>query len=253
MRSVAGRPSGGDIGLSCQASRPSVGECQPASDTRGAPVDRAADDVRQVQAHDRCARCEYDNRNERVGHRDDRNGDADDMCPFADRVRCRLHLGDLRALDAVTRDGATQQARWCVVTVLSERDLKGLVLPRHVDVHHIIVAEDDLDVDLTPAFGPAHDVIASAMARGKSVLVHCMGGISRSTTILAAHLILEEGLGASEAMAVIRKARRRAGPNASFWRQLKDLAAHMAHVPSAPPTPPPPPPPPRAAVDAGHA
>ncbi|WBR14553.1 Dual specificity phosphatase [Pandoravirus kuranda] len=250
MRPVAGRPSGGDIGLSCQASRPLVGERQPVSDTRGAPVGRAADDIQQVQAHDRCARCEYDDKpNERIDrHDDDRDGDDDDdMCPFADRVRCRLHLGDLRALDAVARDGATQQARWCVVTVLSERDLKGLVLPRHVDVHHIIVAEDDLDVDLTPAFGPAHDVIASAMARGKSVLVHCMGGISRSTTILAAHLILDEGLGASEAMAVIRKARRRAGPNASFWRQLKDLAAHTVHVPSALS------PSPRAAADAGHA
>nr|UDO47469.1 dual specificity phosphatase [Pandoravirus massiliensis] len=156
------------------------------------------------------------------------HGGGDTACPFADRVRCGLYLGDWRALDAVARDGAARQSHWCVVTVLSERDLRGLALPRHVDVHHIITADDDLGVDLTPAFAPAHAVIASAMARGKSVLVHCMGGISRSTTILAAHLILQEGLSAAEAVAVIRKARRRAGPNASFWRQLKDLAANVA-------------------------
>ncbi|AVK77231.1 Protein tyrosine phosphatase incomplete domain containing protein [Pandoravirus macleodensis] len=229
-------------------------ERRPASGMAGTTVDRVVDDVQRTQ-HDHSTPCDcrvydhnhhYGDRN-RQGH----DGDDDDMCPFADRVRCRLHLGDLRALDAMVRNDAAHQARWCVVTVLSERDLDGLALPRHVDAHHIIIAEDDLGVDLTPAFAPAHDVITLAMARGKSVLVHCMGGISRSTTILAAHLILQEGLTASEAMTVIRKVRRRAGPNASFWQQLRDLAAKVTRVSSA--LSPPPPPLPPATADAGHA
>lgn len=238
MQLAAGRPLGGGAAPSPKASRLLADERRAASDTPDMPVGHATDDVQHVHPHGR----DWHIHDERLGHRDDDRDDDDDTFPFADRVRCRLHLGDLRALDAMVRDDATRQARWCVVTVLSKRDLKGLVLPCHVDAHHIIVAEDELDVDLTPAFAPAHDVIASAMARGKSVLVHCMGGISRSATILAAHLILQEGLSASEAMAVIRKARRRAGPNASFWQQLKDLAAGVSRVPPALLSPPPPPP-----------
>ncbi|AJF97777.1 dual specificity phosphatase [Pandoravirus inopinatum] len=93
--------------------------------------------------------------------------DTDD-CPFADRISAGLHLGDLRAMTALAQAEAEEQAEWCVVTVLSERDLAGLALPRHVDHHLIIRADDDLAVDLTPEFVRAHAVIASALARDKS-------------------------------------------------------------------------------------
>lgn len=148
----------------------------------------------------------------------------DDCCPFADRVSKGLYLGDLRAMTSLAQAEAEEQADWCVVTVLSERDLAGLSLPRHVDHHLVIRADDDLAVDLTPEFARAHAVIASALGRGKSVLVHCMAGISRSATIAAAHLILERGIDAPAALAILRRHRRCIGPNAAFRRQLKDLA-----------------------------
>lgn len=147
-----------------------------------------------------------------------------DCCPFADRISQGLYLGDLRAMTSLAQAEAEEQVDWCVVTVLSERDLVGLSLPRHVDHHLVIRADDDLAVDLTPEFARAHAAIASALARGKSVLVHCMAGISRSAAIVAAHLILERGIDAPAALAVLRQHRRCIGPNAAFRRQLKDLA-----------------------------
>jgi predicted protein tyrosine phosphatase len=159
--------------------------------------------------------------------------DDSDWCPFADRVDVRLHLGDLRAMCELARASADDQARWCVVTVLSDRDLEHLALPRHVDEHLIIRADDDLAVDLTPEFGRAHAVMADALARGKSVLVHCMAGISRSATIAAAYLILDRGIDAAAALGLLRKARRKIGPNASFCRQLRDLACSNARPAAA--------------------
>ncbi|QBZ81152.1 Protein tyrosine phosphatase domain containing protein [Pandoravirus celtis] len=156
--------------------------------------------------------------------------DIDD-CPFADRISAGLHLGDLRAMTALAQAEAEEQAGWCVVTVLAERDLAGLTLPRHVDHHLIIRADDDLAVDLTPEFARAHAVIASALARGKSVLVHCMAGISRSATIVAAYLILDRGIDAAAALAVLRQHRRCIGPNAAFRQQLKALAEANAARP----------------------
>ncbi|AVK74965.1 Protein tyrosine phosphatase incomplete domain containing protein [Pandoravirus quercus] len=156
--------------------------------------------------------------------------DIDD-CPFADRISAGLHLGDLRAMTALAQAEAEEQAEWCVVTVLSERDLAGLALPRHVDHHLIIRADDDLAVDLTPEFARAHAVIASALARDKSVLVHCMAGISRSATIVAAYLILDRGIDAAAALAVLRQHRRCIGPNAAFRQQLKALAEANAARP----------------------
>jgi len=55
------------------------------------------------------------------------------------------------------------------------------------------------------------------------VLVHCFAGQSRSVALVLAYLVMERGLRQEEALALVRKARPGAAPNAGFMRQLGAL------------------------------
>ena len=64
------------------------------------------------------------------------------------------------------------------------------------------------------------DFIHAAVLDNHSVLVHCLMGMSRSTTVLAAYLIKHQRMPLVEALHLIRKNRSLAYPNLGFWQQL---------------------------------
>lgn len=82
---------------------------------------------------------------------------------------------------------------------------------------------DTAEADIAQHFEAASEFISSALSEGGSVLVHCYAGQSRSTTLLAAHLMLTRGLGLGEALAMLQAARPSVCPNLGFIRQLKLL------------------------------
>jgi len=55
---------------------------------------------------------------------------------------------------------------------------------------------------------------------GRKVLVHCMAGISRSVTLVAAYLIFHNGWSVDQTIEFIRKGRSCANPNNGFQMQL---------------------------------
>ena len=55
------------------------------------------------------------------------------------------------------------------------------------------------------------------------MLVHCFAGQSRSVALVLAYLVMERGLRLEDALALVRKARPGACPNAGFMRQLGAL------------------------------
>ena len=59
------------------------------------------------------------------------------------------------------------------------------------------------------------------------VLVHCLQGISRSTTILTAYLIVHLGYTLDQSLEIIRRARPQANPNRHFLRSLKSLESEI--------------------------
>lgn len=65
--------------------------------------------------------------------------------------------------------------------------------------------------------------IHNALDSGHSVLIHCAGGVSRSTTILVAYLIQHERMTLQEAFQLVKEARPVMAPNAGFVQQLIDL------------------------------
>jgi predicted protein tyrosine phosphatase len=145
------------------------------------------------------------------------------MTDFSDCIYPGLHLGSVQALMALAQAEKEEQQDWRVITVLSEDDLKGLVLPRHIDRHMIIRVPDLPSTQLLPFFSMCDDFIIKARREKKAVLVHCMAGISRSATIVIAHLMMSQRLSFDDALRKVRSVRPIVGPNYGFREQLKQL------------------------------
>lgn len=86
--------------------------------------------------------------------------------------------------------------------------------------HKLIDADDEEDQDILQYVDEAIAFIALATANG-SVLVHCVAGISRSPTVVAAFLMKRDHLSRDAALEVIRRGRTVANPNPGFLEQLQ--------------------------------
>jgi hypothetical protein len=84
-----------------------------------------------------------------------------------------------------------------------------------------IAADDSPMYDLTPWFTRACDLLETAVERhDMRCLVHCMAGVSRSATIVAAYLMRRARLPAATVITKLR-ARRGINPNPGFVNQLE--------------------------------
>lgn len=59
------------------------------------------------------------------------------------------------------------------------------------------------------------------------VLVHCMQGVSRSATILAAYFMVSRGMTLRDSLLYLRNARGQSNPNSGFMRQLMAYEKHL--------------------------
>ncbi|KAN0076743.1 Protein-tyrosine phosphatase-like protein [Tylopilus felleus] len=59
------------------------------------------------------------------------------------------------------------------------------------------------------------------------VLVHCVEGVSRSTSVVAAYLIAEFGWTTAQAVQYVKSRRRAAEPNFGFVQQLQEYAESL--------------------------
>ncbi|KAK9473740.1 protein-tyrosine phosphatase-like protein [Dipodascopsis tothii] len=100
--------------------------------------------------------------------------------------------------------------------------------------HKQISLDDDEDENIIEHFGEALEFMDAAVSKGESVLVHCMAGVSRSATVVAAYLIWKERVSAETALARIRAQRAVANPNESFLEQLEIYARGIGQS-TAPP------------------
>jgi len=76
-------------------------------------------------------------------------------------------------------------------------------------------------------FPETSEFIAKAIAEGGKVLVHCIRGVSRSATIVAAYLMTSHKLSHNEAVATVRSKRPIARPNYGFMIQLEMYGAKL--------------------------
>ena len=90
---------------------------------------------------------------------------------------------------------------------------------------HTLHVLDELHEDLTPHLDSTAELIGRNLDAGRSVVVHCECGISRSPTVVAAFLV-HRGLAADaeDAVSMVKAARSCICPNAAFMGQLRDWA-----------------------------
>ena len=85
---------------------------------------------------------------------------------------------------------------------------------------------DQSAVSLSPL-----DFIHAALLQEGAVMIHCMAGISRSTTVTCAYLMTATGVGMNDTLAAIKKRREVANPNGGFLKQLRDYERdHLANA-----------------------
>ena len=78
---------------------------------------------------------------------------------------------------------------------------------------------------LEESLGQAFDFLDRAIEKGDKVLLHCEMGISRSPAILAAYLVVSEGLDADTAIATVQAACPGADPHPALRASLYQLAS----------------------------
>ncbi len=70
-------------------------------------------------------------------------------------------------------------------------------------------------------FTKASEFIEQSISSGKNVLIHCVYGVSRSSTLLCAYFIKYDNLSVTDAVIKIKRARPQVKPNIGFLRQLQ--------------------------------
>ena len=97
-----------------------------------------------------------------------------------------------------------------------------VVLPNYL----YIPAEDVPEFQLAPYFSKSYDFIDRNLLR-TNVLVHCMAGISRSVTVVAAYMVRKFKKSSEEVIGQIRRRRPIVNPNRGFIQQLKEFEMSM--------------------------
>lgn len=84
---------------------------------------------------------------------------------------------------------------------------------------------DSSSTDLRPHLEDACNWIHSALLTGRTVLVHCQQGISRSAAVVIAYLIRYRGMGYDDALGWLKAKRACVKPNPGFVKILREWDA----------------------------
>jgi len=86
--------------------------------------------------------------------------------------------------------------------------------------HLYLSLDDDPRENISKYFDESAKFLAYHQNRGVPIFVHCMAGMSRSSTILANYLMKKYNINALTALDLMKKRRPIVRPNAGFVRQL---------------------------------
>jgi len=113
-----------------------------------------------------------------------------------------------------------------VISALTEEEYEDYMIGEQ-DFHNIewhrLVIDDDKDEKISQYFFEVHNIINIALAENKNVIVHCAAGISRSSSLVIAYLMIENRWSYEAAYNYVKSKRSIINPNIGFVKQLKAL------------------------------
>ncbi|KAJ7224147.1 phosphatases II [Mycena pura] len=130
-------------------------------------------------------------------------------------VKDRLYLGDL--FTAMSSKVKSKHSITHIVSVGPDYPSTG---PEHL----VVSVDDEAHENLLQHLNTACQFIQKALDSNGRVLVHCMMGVSRSPTVVAAYLMKTQGMTVSQAIRTIKHQRPQIHPNAGFMEQLDIFA-----------------------------
>ena len=121
-----------------------------------------------------------------------------------------------------------------VISVVSREFRLEHILPEQ---HLWLEADDDDTWCMTPVWDAALPAIATALAAGRKLLVHCERGVSRSVAVVCAHLLVSgRAHDVYDALKQVSVCRPCAQPNPGFLQQLRELKARTTGAEVGPPS-----------------
>ncbi|XP_068811489.1 dual specificity protein phosphatase 22-A-like isoform X2 [Struthio camelus] len=131
-----------------------------------------------------------------------------------------LYLGNIR--DSEDRDNLLRNG---VTHILSVHNNAKPVLEGMT--YLCISASDSSSQNLMQHFKECIKFIHECRLRGGGCLVHCLAGVSRSTTVLVAYLMTVTDLSGDACLAATRAVRSYVSPNFGFQQQLQEYEATL--------------------------
>ncbi|KAG1823341.1 protein-tyrosine phosphatase-like protein [Suillus subaureus] len=132
-----------------------------------------------------------------------------------DEVVPGVWIGDLQS--ALDVKGLKERNIFSILTAM-----RGKVTIHAIFNRYQVNVDDSANEDVLVHFLPSISFIQNELDKGRGVLVHCMAGISRSATIVAAYLMYSLKLDPESAVDMIRTVRPSLSkPNEGFMEQLK--------------------------------
>lgn len=93
-----------------------------------------------------------------------------------------------------------------------------------------IPLRDVPDEDIDTYFLKSNEFISKAIDGGGKVFVHCICGVSRSATLVAAYLMYKHNLTCEEAIEHLQKQRNCVDPNKGFRKQLENFEGTLKNL-----------------------
>ena len=126
-------------------------------------------------------------------------------------IKNKLYLGDL--FDANNDREITQNNITCIICVADNLKIK-------ISNPDIKILNYDLQDDSNCNISLYFDEIGDSINTEKTVLVNCVAGISRSSTIVIAYIMKYHKLSLREAFLYVRNRRKQICPNKQFMNYL---------------------------------
>ena len=90
----------------------------------------------------------------------------------------------------------------------------------HIDYYHIDI-QDELNYEIQRHFTVTNQILKTHLERKQNILVHCVAGVSRSPTLVAAYLLSIGWMdSASKVLQYLQQSRKMIDPNEGFVLQL---------------------------------